>query len=163
MKTELFGFKAPSASCTDKKCPFHGEIQVKKELLKGVVVRKDINHSATISWFGSQYVPKYERFATKRSRLRVHNPACLDAPIGAQVVVARTRPLSKTKNHIIISLSEAKKMSKELLAETAAREHGKKKEEKDAENKDTTKDTSKDTTKDMKHKKSQEALHDESS
>src|SRR3989344_5314275 len=101
MKTELFGFKAPSASCTDKKCPFHGEIQVKKELLKGVVVRKDINHSATISW------------------------------------------------------SEAKKMSKELLAETAAREHGKKKEEKDMENKDTTKD--------MKHKKSQEALHDESS
>src|SRR3989344_3170219 len=140
MKTELFGFKAPSVSCTDKKCPFHGEIQVKKELLKGVVVRKDINHSATISWFGSHHVPKYERFEVRRSRLRVHNPACIDAPIGAQVVVARTRPLSKTKNHIIISLSEAKKISKELIAEAAALEHGKKKEEKDKGSKDAVRD-----------------------
>src|SRR3989344_5171052 len=91
---ELFGSKAPEKACTDKKCPFHGEINVKKE----------INHSATIEWSKSFYVPKYERYEMRRSRMRVHNPPCLDAKIGQEVLAAKTRPMSKTKNHVIIQV-----------------------------------------------------------
>ncbi len=104
MKTEIFGFKAPGNVCQDKKCPFHGEINVKKELLKGTVIKKDVNHSATISWFSPNFLPKYERFESRKSKLRVHNPACLDVPVGTAVVVAKTHPLSKTKHHIILGI-----------------------------------------------------------
>ena len=44
--------------------------------------------------------------------MRVHNPACIDAGVGQEVVAARTHPLSKTKNHVIIGLVEAKDKKK---------------------------------------------------
>ena len=112
MKQEVLGVKAPKSKGTvpDKKCPFYGEISVKKELVTGTVVKRDTSRSATIEWNKSSYVPKYERYAMKRSRMRVHSPTCLDAQIGQEVVVARTRPLSKTKNHVIIKvITENKK------------------------------------------------------
>jgi small subunit ribosomal protein S17 len=112
-KKEILGVKAPEKDCTDKKCPFHGEINVKKELFKGKVVKKDINHSATIEWSRTVYIAKYERYEVKKSRLRVHNPACIDANIDDMVLVARTRPLSKVKNHVIIKIIDAEE-SKEI-------------------------------------------------
>lgn len=106
MKSGILGIKALNKECTDKKCPFHGEINIKKEFFTGKVVKRDINRSATIEWFRPIYVHKYERYELKRSRLRVHNPACLNAEIGQEVLVAKTRPLSKTKNHVIIQIKE---------------------------------------------------------
>lgn len=106
MKSEILGVKAPEKNCTDKNCPFHGQINVKKELFRGKVVKKDINGSATIEWQKPYYVPKYERYEIRRSKMRVHNPACLDAGVGQEVLVARTRPLSKMKNHVIIKITE---------------------------------------------------------
>ena len=103
MKTTIFGHKAPGTTCQDKKCPFHGEMNVKKEFFTGKVVRKDLNRSATIQWSDPFFVPKYERYEIRRRRARVHNPACIDAQIGDEVIAARSRPLSKTKNHIIIA------------------------------------------------------------
>lgn len=69
-------------------------------------MKKDINGSATIEWFRPYFVPKYERYETRRSRMRVHNPQCVDAQIGQEVIVAKSRPLSKTKNHIILGVVE---------------------------------------------------------
>jgi len=101
---ETTGMKNPKKECTDKKCPFHGEINVKKGLFVGKVIKKDIYRSATIEWFHQYYVPKYERYELRRSRLRVHNPACIDAEIGQEVLVAQTRPLSKIKHHVILEV-----------------------------------------------------------
>lgn len=111
MKQELLGIKAPEKECTDKKCPFHGEIKVKKELFKGRVVSKDIHHSATIEWFRPNFIPKYERYEIRRTKIRVHNPSCINADLGEEVVVARTRPLSKTKNHVILKVIGEKKLA----------------------------------------------------
>lgn len=109
MKREILGIKAPKKTCTDKKCPFHGQLNVKKELFKGTVIKKDAHHTATIEWTYPYYVPKYERYEMRRSRLRVHNPPCLDAQINQQVLAAKTRPLSKTKNHVIIQITKKEK------------------------------------------------------
>ena len=109
MKEEVLGVKAPAKECTNKKCPFHGEITVKPELFQGRVIRKDINRSATMEWSTSFYVAKYERFETRRSRMRVHNPACVDADIGQEVLAAKTKPLSKTKHHVIIQITDVEK------------------------------------------------------
>lgn len=105
-KREILGIKPPKKTCTDKKCPFHGQLNVKKESFKGTIIKKDANHSATIEWTYYYHVPKYERYEIRRSRLRVHNPPCLDAQIGQQVLAVKTRPLSKTKNHVIIQIIE---------------------------------------------------------
>ena len=108
VKKEVLGFKAPAGAQNsenyDKNCPFTGDLAVKKELLKGRVIKKDSNNSATIEWSRQYSVPKYERYEVRRSRIRVHNPPAIDAQIGQFVVVARTRPLSKTKNHVIIAI-----------------------------------------------------------
>jgi len=110
VKKEILGFPAPARAFDskyyDKNCPFTGGLTVKKELLKGKVIRRDINKSATIEWHRPYYIPKYERYEMRRSRLRVHNPPALDAQVGQTVVVARTRPLSKTKNYVIIHVVE---------------------------------------------------------
>lgn len=104
MKQEILGITTPPGNCADKKCPFHGEINVKPEFLRGKVIRKDINRSATIEWNRPYYVPKYERYEIRRSRIRTHNPGCINAGIGHEVLVAKTRPLSKTKNHVILQI-----------------------------------------------------------
>ncbi len=104
MPEKILGVQAPSKSCTDRKCPFHGDITVKKDTVQGQVIKKDINHSATIESYRLHHLPKYERHEVRRVRMRVHNPACLDAKIGAKVLAARTRPLSKTKNYVIIQI-----------------------------------------------------------
>ncbi|MBS3139405.1 30S ribosomal protein S17 [Candidatus Woesearchaeota archaeon] len=110
VKETVLGIPAPAraydSASYDRNCPFTGGLAVKKELLKGKVIKKDTNKSATIEWFRSHYVPKYERYELKRSRLRVHNPPAVNAQIGQTVLVARTRPLSKTKHHVIIKVFE---------------------------------------------------------
>lgn len=110
-------FKEPKEGCRDIKCPFHGGLGIKKETFVGKVIKKDLNRSATIEWFWPLLVPKYERFETRRVRLRVHNPACINAQPGDKVKVARTRPLSKTKHHVIIQILFEKLSKKELAAE----------------------------------------------
>ncbi len=108
MKQELLGIRAPAKECNDTKCPFHGKVAVKRELFTGKVIKKDIHRSATIEWPKIHYVRKYERYATTRVRLRVHNPACVNAAIGDTVLAAKTRPLSKTKHHTILHVVEEK-------------------------------------------------------
>ncbi len=108
MTKTVLGAKAlkEQGQVKDAKCPFYGDVTVKNETLSGVVVKRDTSRSATIEWTKSHYIPKYERYAVKRYRLRVHNPLSIDAQLGQKVLVARTRPLSKTKNHVIIKIIE---------------------------------------------------------
>src|SRR3989338_3781652 len=132
VRKEVLGIPAPQRAFDSqyyyKNCPFTGGLVVKKELLTGRVIKKDTNKSATIEWNRPFFVPKYERFALRRSRLRVHNPPCLDAQVGQQVLVAGTRPLSKTKHHVIIQILEEGKIEKIFGTE----EQGKKLKQKKA-------------------------------
>ncbi len=105
MNQTVLGVKAPKKDCTDKKCPFHGSLSVKNETFIGRIVKRDTNRSATIEWNASFYLPKYERYEVRRSRMRVHNPPCVDAQIGEEVMAVRTRPLSKTKNHVVLRVT----------------------------------------------------------
>ena len=57
--------------------------------------------------------------------MRVHNPNCIDADIGEIVVVAETRPLSKTKSFVII---ENKGKEKGFVEKMEARKESKVKE-----------------------------------
>ncbi|MAF99258.1 MAG: 30S ribosomal protein S17 [Nanoarchaeota archaeon] len=106
MKQKLFDVEAPKKGCEDNKCPFHGKMAVKREFITGKVISKDTHHSATIEWARKYPVPKYERFEIRRSRIRVHNPLCINAEKGQTVLTARTRPMSKTKHYTIIKVEQ---------------------------------------------------------
>ncbi len=109
MKKTILGVPAPpKPDVQDKNDPFYGNLSVKNETLTGVVVKRDISRSATIEWERARFVKKYERYEDRKSRLRVHNPASVDAQVGQRVLVAKTRPISKTKHHVILKVIEDK-------------------------------------------------------
>lgn len=94
--------KAPSQDCKDKNCPYHGVIKLRGRIFDGQIKSKDTHRSAVITWDRLVYIPKYERYMKKRSKIRVHNPSCINAQIGEKVRAVETRPISKTKNFVII-------------------------------------------------------------
>lgn len=106
MKQKTIGLqvKTPSKICEDRNCPFHGTIKIRGRLFTGTVVSKDTHKTAKIKWQRQQLVKKYERFEQRISKLKTHNPKCIDANIGDIVLVAETRPISKTKKSVIVEV-----------------------------------------------------------
>jgi len=51
------------------------------------------------------FVPKYDRYMKRRSRIPAHVPGVLDdVDDGDEVTIAETRPLSKTKSHVVVAI-----------------------------------------------------------
>jgi small subunit ribosomal protein S17 len=69
----------------------------------GIVVGDKMSKTVTVEWTRRSYIPKYERYERRRTRVKAHNPAEIDAREGDVVVIKETRPLSKTKHFIVIS------------------------------------------------------------
>lgn len=92
----------PAEKCDDKNCPFHGTLGVRGKIFTGTVVRSKMRKTAIIEWERVRAVPKYERYEKRKTRIKVHNPPCINAKEGDIVKVMETRPLSKTKNFVII-------------------------------------------------------------
>lgn len=93
--------RAPEKECGDKNCPFHGKLSVRGQIFRGRVV-KAYEKSAVIERELIRYVPKYERYLKKRSKMHAHNPPCIDAKPGDVVTIAECRPISKTKSFVIV-------------------------------------------------------------
>ena len=106
METKNIGMeiKAPKKSCVDKKCPFHGETKVRGREFTGTVIAARMQRTATIEFTRKIKVPKYERYMSKRTRIKAHNPDCIAAKAGDIVNIMETRPLSKTKNFVIVEI-----------------------------------------------------------
>ncbi len=91
-----------SAECNDKHCAFHGKISVRGRQFVGTVLKSAAQKTAVVGWERLFYIPKYQRYEKRRSRLQVHNPPCINAVSGEKVRIAECRPISKTKNFVII-------------------------------------------------------------
>lgn len=94
--------KQPEKSCKDRKCPFHGDIKVRGRTFVGKVVTSLAKNTATVTWERRHKMPKYERYETRKTKITVHNPECINAKKDDQVRIAECRPLSKTKRFVII-------------------------------------------------------------
>jgi small subunit ribosomal protein S17 len=94
--------KAPAKSCHDRNCPFHGDIKVHGRIFTGVVISDKMQRTATVEWGWKKLVKKYERYEPRRSRVKAHNPDCLNVQNGDVVRLGETRPLSKTKSFVIL-------------------------------------------------------------
>lgn len=123
MKKKGIGLKVPSPSktCTDKKCPFHGSTSIRGQSFTGLVTSDKMARTVTVTWAGRRYVPKYERYEKRRSKVKAHNPECINARKGDVVILAETRPLSKTKHFVVVKVL-GKESKKEMLKEEALEE-----------------------------------------
>lgn len=101
--------QAPKQTCEDRRCPFHGELKVRGKIFTGTVISDKMQNSAIVEWTGWRYVPKYERYKRTRTKVSVHNPKCIDAKEGDVVKIVECRPLSKTKNFVILEVQGQEK------------------------------------------------------
>lgn len=98
--------KPPKKQCDDRKCAFHGTVKLRGRTFTGTVMSTDFNRSAMVEWKRNYYLPKYERYEARKSRVKAHNPDCIAAKKGDKVRIIECRPISKTKNFIIIEKME---------------------------------------------------------
>ncbi|MCX8190370.1 MAG: 30S ribosomal protein S17 [Candidatus Diapherotrites archaeon] len=95
--------------CTDKKCPYHGKINVRGDYLEGKVVSAKTKKTVTVERPLIKYIKKYERYAKARSRIHAHNPDCINAKVGDHVLIGETRKLSKHKSFVVLKILSDKK------------------------------------------------------
>ncbi len=96
----------PESTCTDTDCPFHGSLAVRGQTLAGTVASTDMEKTVIVEREYDVFVPKYDRYMKRRSRVPAHSPPCLDLAVGDMVRIAETRPLSKTKSHVVVEVTE---------------------------------------------------------
>lgn len=92
--------------CHDAHCPAHAGLKVRGRSLTGTIVSAKMRRSATFELDRLKFIPKYQRYEKRRTRIKVHNPDCIAAAAGDKVRVRECRPLSKTKSFVIIEKVE---------------------------------------------------------
>ena len=92
----------PKGGCNDKHCAFHGSVSIRGREFIGVVTKASAQKTAVVEWLRLFYLPKYQRYEKRKSRLQVHNPLCISAKVGDRVKIVECRPISKTKNFVIV-------------------------------------------------------------
>ena len=97
------GVKGPEQSCDDANCPWHGKLPVRGRTFEGTVVSTKSHMTVVIERGYAHFIPKYQGYERRKSRISAHNPPCISARDGDKVVIAECRPLSKTKNFVVVS------------------------------------------------------------
>jgi len=103
----MFSFKRPEKECDDVNCPYHGSLSVRGKTMDAIVVSDRMQKSVVVSIEYTRYFPKYERYARMNSRITAHNPPCIGMRRNDKVKIAECRPLSKTKNFVVMEKEEA--------------------------------------------------------
>jgi len=106
--------KPQESTIQDKKDPYFAEVSVRGKLFEGVVVSDLMNKTVKVEWDRLVKDSKYNRYLKKRTRVAAHNPLSINAKKGDKVLIAETRPLSKTKHFVVVEVksSQLKPISK---------------------------------------------------
>ncbi|WP_423744214.1 30S ribosomal protein S17 (plasmid) [Haladaptatus sp. SPP-AMP-3] len=92
----------PEGTCSHEDCPFHGSLSVRGQIIEGEVASTDMDKTVVVEREYDVTVPKYDRQMKRRSRVPAHAPECMTLEVGDTVRIAETRPLSKTKSHVVV-------------------------------------------------------------
>jgi small subunit ribosomal protein S17 len=93
----------PEETCSDPNCPFHGSLSVRGQVVEGRVASTEMDKTVVVEREYDVFVPKYDRYMKRRSRIPAHSPPCLELEVGDTVRIVETRPLSKTKSHVVVA------------------------------------------------------------
>ena len=96
----------PKNTCTDEHCPFHGHLKVHGRRFVGTVKSAKAMRTVTVEFEWRRKIQKYQRYETRRTKIKAHSPPCLDPKEGASVTIMETRPLSKTKCFVVIQVHD---------------------------------------------------------
>jgi len=117
-KNPQLKIQKPRGKCEDYNCPFHGSLKCRGRTFIGTIVSSKMQKTVIIEWEWRHYLKKYERYEQRRSRVKAHNPTCINAKEGQIVKIIECRPLSKTKNFVIIEvLGKEKGFAQRMEAE----------------------------------------------
>ncbi len=138
MEAKNIGVKAGkiSGKCDDNNCPFHGSLKCRGRTFTCTVISTKMQKTATVSWERRHFLKKFERYEKRKSTVKAHNPACINALEGDIVKIMECRPLSKTKNFVIIDVLGKEKGFKERMEaeeESKVKKEAKKEEAQQAE------------------------------
>jgi len=82
------------------------KISVRGKTFTGKVVSAKMHKTVIVEWQRKVLLPKFERFTKRTSRIPAHNPEEINAKEGDTVRIGETRPLSKTKNFVVLEVLE---------------------------------------------------------
>jgi small subunit ribosomal protein S17 len=94
----------PKEKCDDPNCPFHGTLPVRGQILDGIVTSNKAERTITVERSFYKFIRKYERYEKRKSKITAHKPDCIQVNIGDVVKIAECRPLSKTKNFVVLEV-----------------------------------------------------------
>ncbi|MDD1678303.1 MAG: 30S ribosomal protein S17 [Methanomicrobiales archaeon] len=97
---------APETECSDMNCPFHGILPVRGQVITGKVVSDRMDGTVVVARDYLHEVKKYNRYEKRLSKFHAHNPPCIHAKVGDIVTIAECRPLSKTKNFVVVEVKK---------------------------------------------------------
>lgn len=95
----------------DKKSFIDGDVRVRGARTQGFVVSDRSKNTVIVERDLVKFIPKYERYARRKSKISAHNPASIGASVGDLVEIGECRRLSKTKSWTVIKI--IKKAEKE--------------------------------------------------
>lgn len=84
-------------------------IATRGRIFVGRVISSKAKKTVRVEWPRRRYLPKYERFEKRRTRVQAHNPECLSVKVGDKVRISECRPISKTKKFVVIEKVEVTK------------------------------------------------------
>ncbi len=96
----------PPAVCDDPLCPWHGHLKVRTKLMEVTVEKMRMHKAAVVIHEWTHYIRKYNRYERRRRRIKVRVPECIELKPGDRVIIAETRPLSKTISWVVIGKRE---------------------------------------------------------
>ena len=96
--------KEDKVECNDRKCALHGDIKTRGRVFEAIVISDKMQNTVRVEWPRLFRIPKYERFEKRRSRIKAHNPPCINAKTGDRVRIAECRPISKTVKFIVVEV-----------------------------------------------------------
>jgi small subunit ribosomal protein S17 len=79
-------------------------ISVRGKTFTGTVVSAKMHRTVVVQWERRVLIPKFERYAKRRSKVSAHNPDEIGAAEGDVVKIQETRPISKSKNFTVIEI-----------------------------------------------------------
>src|SRR3989344_1571117 len=118
----------------------HGKLQPKSSLslrgrtFVGTVISARMQKTVTVEWERKHFLKKYERYEKRKSKVKAHNPESVNAKEGDVVKIKECRPISKTKNFVVVEVMGKEKGFKERMEaeeESKARKPTKEEKEED--------------------------------
>lgn len=107
-------------------------LSLRGRVFTGTVISAKMQKTVTVEWERKRFLKKYERYEKRKSKVKAHNPESVNAKEGDVVKIMECRPISKTKNFIVVEVMGKERGFKERMeAEEESKARKPTKEEKE--------------------------------